>query len=177
MKTKRNPPQNENARTSDVLTAILSRSVRTGSEPIHGIVIGHITGTDEGGRLMVDFPGNQDGTPLPAVSVAGGAALEAGVSIALAFDGGDAGKPIVLARIVEPVAIVRKAAGSNQDAPSHERARMETLTLDAEKELVIRCGNASITLTSDGKVVISGTYLLSRSKGANRIMGGSVQLN
>ena len=38
-------------------------------------------------------------------------------------------------------------------------------------------GKASITLTREGKVLIRGTYLSSRSSGVNRIKGGSVQIN
>ena len=52
----------------------------------------------------------------------------------------------------------------------------ETLTLSAEREIVLRCGKASLTLTRAGKVLIRGAYLLSRSSGANRIKGGSVQI-
>jgi hypothetical protein len=53
----------------------------------------------------------------------------------------------------------------------------EQLTLTAQREIVLRCGNASITLTRAGKILIQGTYLLSRSSGVNRIKGGSVQIN
>jgi hypothetical protein len=42
---------------------------------------------------------------------------------------------------------------------------------------VLRCGQASVTLTKAGKVLIRGTYVSSRSSGVNRIKGGSVQLN
>ena len=49
--------------------------------------------------------------------------------------------------------------------------------LTAEHEIVLRCGKASLTLTRAGKVLIRGTYLLSRSSGVNRIKGGSVQIN
>jgi hypothetical protein len=53
----------------------------------------------------------------------------------------------------------------------------ERLVFSAEKEIVLRCGNASITLTRAGKVLIRGAYLLARSSGVNRIQGGSVQIN
>ena len=51
------------------------------------------------------------------------------------------------------------------------------ILFDAEEEIVLRCGEASITLTRSGKIIIKGSYLLSRSSGANRIKGGSVQIN
>jgi uncharacterized protein (DUF2345 family) len=47
----------------------------------------------------------------------------------------------------------------------------------AKKEIVLRCGEASLTLTSAGKVLLRGTYILSRSSGVNSIKGGSVQIN
>ena len=49
--------------------------------------------------------------------------------------------------------------------------------VSARDQLVLRCGKASVTLTRAGKVLIEGTYVLSRSSGVNKIKGGSVQLN
>ena len=53
----------------------------------------------------------------------------------------------------------------------------QRITVSAREQLVLRCGEASITLTKAGKVLIEGTYVSSRSSGVNRIKGGSVQLN
>ncbi|TIP53764.1 MAG: DUF2345 domain-containing protein, partial [Mesorhizobium sp.] len=53
----------------------------------------------------------------------------------------------------------------------------ERLDLSAEREIVLRCGKASITLTRTGKIILRGTYILSRSSGPNKIKGGSIQLN
>ena len=47
----------------------------------------------------------------------------------------------------------------------------------ASRELVLRCGKASVTLTSDGAVRIRGTDVLSRASATNRIRGGNVQIN
>jgi len=44
----------------------------------------------------------------------------------------------------------------------------QRLELTAERDIVLRCGAASITLTREGKILIEGTYLLSRSRGVNR---------
>lgn len=53
----------------------------------------------------------------------------------------------------------------------------ERIELVAEQEIVLRCGDASITLTKAGKIVLRGAYVLSRSSGVNKIKGGSVQIN
>ncbi|WP_374644630.1 hypothetical protein [Tabrizicola sp.] len=53
----------------------------------------------------------------------------------------------------------------------------EKLVIEAGREMVLRCGKASITMTADGRVTIRGTQVLSRSEGPNRVQGASVQLN
>lgn len=53
----------------------------------------------------------------------------------------------------------------------------EALILEARQEITLRCGAASITMTEDGRVTIRGTQILSRSEGANRVQGATVQLN
>jgi uncharacterized protein (DUF2345 family) len=53
----------------------------------------------------------------------------------------------------------------------------EQVVIEGKKEIVLKCGKSSITLTRAGKVLIRGAYVLSRSSGVNRIKGGSVQVN
>ncbi|NUO48022.1 MAG: type VI secretion system tip protein VgrG [Polyangiaceae bacterium] len=53
----------------------------------------------------------------------------------------------------------------------------ERVTVDAKRELVLRCGNASITLTRSGKIIVRGTHLVSKSSGANRVLGSIVRIN
>ena len=58
-----------------------------------------------------------------------------------------------------------------------EEETEERLVLSAEKEIVLRCGEASITLRADGKIILRGTHLLQRSSGPLRLKGGSVSIN
>jgi hypothetical protein len=51
------------------------------------------------------------------------------------------------------------------------------IEIEGQDEVVLRCGKASITLRRNGRVVIRGTYVESRSSGTNRIKGGSVLIN
>jgi hypothetical protein len=53
----------------------------------------------------------------------------------------------------------------------------ERMVVTAKSELVLRCGKATITLTKEGKVLIEGTFVSSRSSGVQRIKGGAIQLN
>ena len=51
------------------------------------------------------------------------------------------------------------------------------LVLEAGDEITIRCGEGSITIRKSGKILVKGIEIVSHAKGANRIRGGSVQLN
>lgn len=51
------------------------------------------------------------------------------------------------------------------------------LVIEGQDEVVLKCGEASITLSKNGKIALRGKYLLSRASGVNRILGASVQVN
>ena len=53
----------------------------------------------------------------------------------------------------------------------------EMIVFDAKRDIVLRCGESSITLTRAGKVIISGKYVVSDSTGLNQIKGGKIKLN
>ena len=51
------------------------------------------------------------------------------------------------------------------------------VVLDANKEIVLRCGASSITLTKEGNIVIRGKKVTSRASGTNKVKGATVQIN
>ena len=64
------------------------------------------------------------------------------------------------------------------ETPSTEqRVDGERIVVEAEREIVIRCGQSSITLTRSGKIVLRGTHIVSKSSGANRVLGTTVRIN
>lgn len=134
-------------------------------ERIDGILVGTLAALGERGELVVTFAGAPDGG-FAARSMPALGAPDVGCEVALMFEGGDPRRPVVLGRMHVP-------EGGRPEA----RADGGRVELSAEKELVLRCGKASITLTRAGKILIRGAYLLARSSGVNRIQGGSVQIN
>jgi len=68
-------------------------------------------------------------------------------------------------------------SASQQETKVEVQVDKKRLELEAQDEIVLRCGKASITLRRNGRVVIRGAYLESRSDGTNRIKGGNVQIN
>jgi hypothetical protein len=49
--------------------------------------------------------------------------------------------------------------------------------VEAERELELRCGDAAIVLTADGRIQLRGTYITSHASATQRIVGGSVHVN
>lgn len=139
---------------------------------LDGVVIGVLMSFTEAGLPLVAFPGNQSETGLAAHSTTIFKPDDIGCQVALLFEGGDPQRPIVIGRMQNPQDIVQPRQQTMSAELDDERIEFK-----AGKEIVLRCGKASITLTKTGKVVIRGTYLLNRSSGVNRIKGGSVQIN
>lgn len=140
---------------------------------IDGVMVGALVGFAPDGRPMVVFPGNPGEGALAARSTAVLGPSDLGASVALLFEGGDPLRPLVVGRLVGP-------PPDAPPAPAHgvEVVRDgERLRLTATEEIELRCGKASIILTRDGKVLVRGAYVSSWSTGANRIRGGSVNLN
>jgi|HubBroStandDraft_6_1064221.scaffolds.fasta_scaffold10929_4 hypothetical protein len=127
---------------------------------------------------LVDYPANTSGELVSARSLVPVSEKEIAREVALAFEDNDPAKPLILGLLQSSDGHGTNGATASSAQQSVEvRADEGILILDARKEIVLRCGKSSITLTSAGKVLIRGEYLLSRSSGVNRIKGGSVQIN
>lgn len=120
---------------------------------------------------LVDFPGNPGPEPVLARRAISITATHTGREVILLFEQNNPCKPIIMGVLDTP------SEKGQSPEPVAISLDGEQVVLSAKKEIVLRCGKASITLTRAGKVLIRGAYLLSRSSGVNRIKGGSVQIN
>ena len=160
----------ENTESSEsVTTSSEQRSRFTTSD----VVIGMLIGLDEQSRALVVFPESPSELGMPARSTVPLSADDVGREVALLFENGNPERPLIIGRIHHRHDL-GKSSVADSVAGSVDGERIE---FKADKEIVLKCGKASITLTKAGKVLIRGSYLLSRSSGANRIKGGSIQLN
>jgi hypothetical protein len=112
---------------------------------------------------------------LPALSTVPLRRDDIGSTVVLVFDGGDVRQPII-------IGVVQNRQQAQDDAP--QTAQLVTVQADddrfvvsAEREITFRCGEASITLTRAGKVIIEGAYIVSQSSGYNKIKGAAVDIN
>lgn len=154
-----------------------SKAGKTASAAAPGlpqVVIGRLADLAPDGTPLVDFPGNAEGAPLAALSAAAIGAESVGQEVALLFADGDPRRPFVVGLLRQPA---EREVAIEAGQPIAAKVDGEELVISARKQIQLKCGRASITLTRAGKVLIRGAYLLSRSSGANRIKGGSVQIN
>lgn len=159
--------------------------------PPDGVVVGYLVALDDDGAPLVDFPGNRAERPLVATATRHYGNADVGREVALLFAAGDTSQPLLIGPLIRPdestptAPAIAETSGLVEapvlvETPGVAAAVTvdgDVTTITAERQLVLRCGAASITLTRAGKVLIRGKYLLSRSSGVNRIKGGSIQLN
>lgn len=133
-----------------------------------------------GAPLLAGLVG-RDGELLPARTTVALRRDMVGAQLLVLFENADPMLPIV-------TGVIQQACGDpgqvqqGQEAAAAARsvaviADGERLTFTAEREIVLRCGDASIVLTRSGKVVIRGSYILSRSTGYNKIKGAAIDIN
>ncbi|RAZ92486.1 hypothetical protein DPM33_00860 [Mesorhizobium hawassense] len=133
---------------------------------IEGVIIGVFLGFDDEAPLVV-FPGNASETAVRARSLAELNSDMVGSEVALLFEGGNVGRPLIVGRIIEPS---RKSRA--QVIRDGEKVRIV-----GEERIELRCGKATIIMEKDGHITIRGTYVTSQASATNRIRGGSVNLN
>ncbi len=123
---------------------------------IEGVVVGTITTFDKQNQPIVDFDCNVFKEAIPAASLVELNDTHKDSKVALMFEKNQADKPIImgLMHVPEPIK-----------------------TIAADKELVIKCGKASIRLKENGDIVINGRELVSRARKNNIIRGGTIHLN
>ncbi|MBM4059815.1 MAG: hypothetical protein FJ265_01790 [Planctomycetes bacterium] len=133
-------------------------------QQLPGVTLGEVVAVAPDGRPIVQTAAAA--TPVAAVSCLGPATdwrTRVGRRVLVACIDGDPDRPVVLGAL---------------DAPPAPPAREpRTLRIAAGEELTIECGKAKIHLRADGRIEIRGEHLVSRSRGPNKVKGGSVHLN
>lgn len=164
-------------------------------ELIWGARMGWLVGVDHAGLPLIDFEGNKAGplvarrtVPLEPEILQGAAASRP--SVVLMFENGDPRLPLIVgleqsrsttpmldALLSEPDPEPAGEAAQPDAPPVEAQVDGKRVTIEGADEVVLRCGQASITLRRNGKLIIKGTYVETHSTGVNRIKGGSVQVN
>lgn len=132
-----------------------------------GVAIGIYLGVKDG-QAQVVFAGNEKDVAIPARSLVALGPDDTGCEIALLFEDGSRARPLIIGRIIAP--------GVSDTTPEVIRDG-EKVTVTGRERIELRCGKASIVMEADGHITIRGSYLVSHASDANRIRGGSINLN
>jgi hypothetical protein len=140
----------------------------------HTFCVGRIIRITTEGRVWVDFPGNAMG-PAQARSIVDISQNrgEFDDPVLLLFEGGDPTLPIIVGIVRDTLRKSLPAAAYPGDAVLDGKR----ITLVAQHEILLRCGKSSILLRKDGKIVVKGAQIVSRSSGPHKIRGASVNIN
>jgi hypothetical protein len=158
------------------------------------VKVGRLAPGSKVGALLVEFDGNPAG-PLAARSVVTldepmiRQALMSRQRVVLLFENENPRLPIIagvlpadpgaalLGSLLQAPVSAPAPATAATARPAEARVDGKRVVIEGEHEVVLRCGEASITLRRDGKVLLRGAYIETTSKGLNRIRGGSVKIN
>lgn len=166
--------------------------------PADEILIGRLEGIDEQGQPLVSFGIGESVGPLQAIATVSVTPQHIGRQVGLLFAKNNTNSPVLIGYIHSPLhslldnieiadtpdvdeavfdgaEVVADGISKNQN--NDVLIDGNRVVLEGKDEVVLKCGDASISLNKNGKIAIRGKYLLNRSSGVNRIMGGSVQVN
>lgn len=139
-------------------------------------VVARLQGFDLDDRpVLADLP-SSPGEWVTARTTVPLARAMCGQPAVVVFENGDLRRPIIMG-IVQTQAVPPLQAEPASIAKTTVLVDGESRVIEAEREIVLRCGEASITLTRAGKVIIQGNYILSRSRGYNKIKGAAIDIN
>lgn len=146
--------------------------------------VGWLTGMDEQGQLLADFAGNPS-APVPVRSLIPLEARDVDVAIAqrrgavLLFEDCDPSRPLLMG-LMQPtpqLPLLEELLGTPPPAPMEARVDGKRVVLEGKDEIVLKCGEATITLRRNGKIIIRGAQVETHAAGTNRIKGASVKVN
>jgi len=87
-------------------------------------------------------------------------------------------EPVIVGVLTTPGDIAANADPGSSSLPAIDLVvERRRIVFEAKSEVVLRCGEGSITLTAEGKVQIRGLDVVSSAERTQRIRGGSVRIN
>jgi len=128
---------------------------------------GTLVGFVPTGEPLINIAGEPDQHAILGRSCVALRSSDIGRSLVLLFENGDRHRPLIVG-VIQPPTVVGLAEVEIDG---------RVVVLKAEQSIVLQCGDASIALSRDGKIVIRGKHVVSHASGVNRIRGGSVELN
>ena len=121
--------------------------------------------TNEKGKITVEVRGFEQ-EPQLAHTIVPHSNLEPDDQVVVARLGGPGSELVILGRLINP------------EAPARDvRINGRRVSFEADAEIILKCASATIRIARDGLVAVRGDRVTTQARGANRIRGGSVEIN
>jgi phage gp45-like len=130
------------------------------------LALGELVALDPEGRAFIVCEGTRLAVAAQTVTLS---AADVGRRVVLLFEGDDHTHPIVTG--------VLRAVTSEVGAGPAVELDGGRLVLTAAREIVLRCGSASVVLEANGNVRVKGANVSTTASAQNRIRGASVKIN
>jgi hypothetical protein len=141
-----------------------------------GPVVAALIGVERDGSVRVDVPGYGEARArvLSTTTRVELQRASAGRQVVVLCEGSDPSLPIVAGLLEDPVeALLSMSAQEEHRVEATERDRV----FRAEGSITLVCGEASLTLHADGRVVTRGVNVVSVASEQQRIQGSVVRIN
>lgn len=135
--------------------------------------VARLAGFDVLDRPLVGGLEGLAGEIVPSRSTVPLATAHVGREVLVVCLDGDLRRPVVIG-VFDPAAPTPTGTPA---VPVPVEVDGQRLVLRAEREIVLECGDSSITLQRSGRIVVRGRDILSRSSGLQRIKGAAVDIN
>lgn len=149
------------------------------AERVAGARVGTVVAFERG-EVRVTFDGSSAiARPLAGVDdEALEQAARGRAEAVLLFEEGDPRRPLLVGLLRSRTPLVDALlAGPLPAIPAVARVDGKRVAIEGKDEVVLQCGKASLTLRSDGKVVLRGVNLVTQADRVHKIRGGKVQVN
>ena len=144
-------------------------------------VVGELVGVDENGAALVSFDGMQE--PVVARSALSKSDCESinelPAKVLISFAPGEQNNPLISGIVRETLFPLGKSENKNVPRSGQYKANIDgqIVEISGKDQILLECGKSSILLRKDGKVIIKGVNVVSRSSATNKIKGSSVKIN
>jgi hypothetical protein len=96
-----------------------------------------------------------------------------GREVLVVFADGDPGKPVIVGMMENILEDLISLDPPPMEIPSDG----ERVVIRADREILLTCGDGSLSMKKDGRIVIRGTDIVSRASNSNKIKGSHVDIN
>ena len=155
-------------------------------KPYGSILIGRICELSANGNPLVSYDDATQLNPVEALSTVPLDKGAIGCEVAISFAQNQGGVPVIMGVIARLIDQVMEQTDTTKDTAPVVVAEVNTpellidgkkIQLSATEEISLRCGDTSITLNKNGKILVQGKHMLNRIAGSYQIKSGSIDLN